>query len=347
MWREQGIDAGLFSRGLMDAAAAATSKGCISPPTMMHKAYKARRRRAPLPLRTPPGARRSPLPSLPPAAPHLTSPHPRSANASPRRRSGRACRGAPRSAWLCWTPSTGCSAAPTSGTAGTSSCAHPGHPGRSPSSSTGPPTRSTSSAGRTSSGTTSTATGRATRWWRSTTCTRGTSLCWGQTVGEGDCCWGCVCFASHAPPAAAAHMTPGSPPLSFCEGLWDNLHDDEIADAVMAGLKRSETPSAIAQRVLAAAIERAVTKNADTPYARVRARAAAEREAHSPRAGALPGRPLSLCWRRRELTAAPRSSSPTQTGCDRKSRHDLFWGQEGRYHCPCVPHGVACSPTRA
>lgn len=54
------------------------------------------------------------------------------------------------------------------------------------------------------------------------------------------------------------------------DGLWDNLHDDEIADAVMAGLRRGESPSAIAQRVLAAAIERAVTKNADTPYARVR-----------------------------------------------------------------------------
>lgn len=41
MWREQGIDAGLFSRGLMDAAAAATSKGCVSPLSMMRKAYKA------------------------------------------------------------------------------------------------------------------------------------------------------------------------------------------------------------------------------------------------------------------------------------------------------------------
>lgn len=48
MWREQGIDAGLFSRGLMDAAAAATSRGCVSPLSMMHKAYKARTPQAPL-----------------------------------------------------------------------------------------------------------------------------------------------------------------------------------------------------------------------------------------------------------------------------------------------------------
>ena len=41
MWREHGIDAGEFSRGLMQSASATVAAGCISPLSVLRKAYAA------------------------------------------------------------------------------------------------------------------------------------------------------------------------------------------------------------------------------------------------------------------------------------------------------------------
>jgi protein phosphatase PTC7 len=64
----------------------------------------------------------------------------------------------------------------------------------------------------------------------------------------------------------AARLCPGDVMLMGSDGLWDNLHDSEIASAVQAGVDAGHSPGAIARAVAAAAYERSTAKRASTPY---------------------------------------------------------------------------------
>ncbi len=65
-----------------------------------------------------------------------------------------------------------------------------------------------------------------------------------------------------------ARLAPGEVLILGSDGLWDNLHDAEIADVVQAAAdaKPPASPAALARAIAAAAFERSMQKRASTPY---------------------------------------------------------------------------------
>jgi protein phosphatase PTC7 len=64
----------------------------------------------------------------------------------------------------------------------------------------------------------------------------------------------------------AAPLSAGDALILGSDGLWDNLHDSEVAAAVQAGVDAGQPPAAIARAVAAAAFERSMQKRGSTPY---------------------------------------------------------------------------------
>ena len=64
----------------------------------------------------------------------------------------------------------------------------------------------------------------------------------------------------------AARICGGDVLVVGSDGLWDNLHDSEVAAAVQAGIDAKHSPGAIARAVAAAAFERSTLKRGSTPY---------------------------------------------------------------------------------
>ena len=66
----------------------------------------------------------------------------------------------------------------------------------------------------------------------------------------------------------AAHpVASGDAVVMGSDGLWDNLHDSEIAELLVEGLRLRESPAALARRIIAAAYEASLAKSGSTPYA--------------------------------------------------------------------------------
>ena len=64
----------------------------------------------------------------------------------------------------------------------------------------------------------------------------------------------------------AAPLAAGDALVLGSDGLWDNLHDSEVAAAVQAGVDANAPPAAIARAIAGAAFERSVNKRGSTPY---------------------------------------------------------------------------------
>ncbi len=64
----------------------------------------------------------------------------------------------------------------------------------------------------------------------------------------------------------AARVCAGDVLVLGSDGLWDNLHDSEIAATVQAGVDAAQSAAAIARAVAAAAYERSSQKRGSTPY---------------------------------------------------------------------------------
>jgi protein phosphatase PTC7 len=64
----------------------------------------------------------------------------------------------------------------------------------------------------------------------------------------------------------AAAVAPGDALVLGSDGLWDNLHDSEVAKLVQEGVDARASPAAIARAVAAAAYERSTQKRGSTPY---------------------------------------------------------------------------------
>ena len=64
----------------------------------------------------------------------------------------------------------------------------------------------------------------------------------------------------------AARICGGDVLVVGSDGLWDNLHDSEVAAAVQTGIDAGHSPGAIARAVAAAAFERSTLKRGSTPY---------------------------------------------------------------------------------
>jgi protein phosphatase PTC7 len=64
----------------------------------------------------------------------------------------------------------------------------------------------------------------------------------------------------------AAAVAPGDALILGSDGLWDNLHDSEVAALVQDGVEARAPPAAIARAVAAAAYERSTQKRGSTPY---------------------------------------------------------------------------------
>jgi len=62
-----------------------------------------------------------------------------------------------------------------------------------------------------------------------------------------------------------ARLAPGDVLVLGTDGLWDNLHDSEVAAAVQAAVAQRRPPAAIAAAVVAAAHERSIGRGS-TPY---------------------------------------------------------------------------------
>ena len=63
-----------------------------------------------------------------------------------------------------------------------------------------------------------------------------------------------------------ARLCAGDVLVIGTDGVWDNLHDSEVAAAVQAGVDSNVAPAAIARAVAAAAFERSTLKRGSTPY---------------------------------------------------------------------------------
>ena len=63
-----------------------------------------------------------------------------------------------------------------------------------------------------------------------------------------------------------ARLCAGDVLVIGTDGVWDNLHDSEVAAAVQAGVDSNGAPAAIARAVAAAAFERSTLKRGSTPY---------------------------------------------------------------------------------
>ena len=75
--------------------------------------------------------------------------------------------------------------------------------------------------------------------------------------------------ASDRPEDAMLHtarLAPGDVLILGSDGLWDNLHDVEIAERVQAGVAAGAAPAAIARSVVAAAHEASTRRRGSTPY---------------------------------------------------------------------------------
>lgn len=64
----------------------------------------------------------------------------------------------------------------------------------------------------------------------------------------------------------ALRLCPGDVLVFGTDGLWDNLHDSEIAAVVQQGIDARTPAPALARAVAAAAHERSVLKRGSTPY---------------------------------------------------------------------------------
>ena len=64
----------------------------------------------------------------------------------------------------------------------------------------------------------------------------------------------------------AARVAPGDAVVMGTDGLWDNLHDAEIGAAVAAGVAARHPPAAIARAITAQAFERSIQRRGATPY---------------------------------------------------------------------------------
>jgi protein phosphatase PTC7 len=64
----------------------------------------------------------------------------------------------------------------------------------------------------------------------------------------------------------AGVVRPGDALILGSDGLWDNLHDSEVAAAVQAGVDTGLAPAAIARALAAAAYEKSTQKRGSTPY---------------------------------------------------------------------------------
>ena len=62
-----------------------------------------------------------------------------------------------------------------------------------------------------------------------------------------------------------ARLAPGDVLVLGTDGLWDNLHDSEVAAAVQECVSAGQPPAAAARAVVVLATERAVSR-CSTPY---------------------------------------------------------------------------------